>query len=574
MSNQEEVEAGHQEGTPVTGENTEATIANLQQHDYLDSEKLVKTLSKLREPPDGLALGGDESRRLMKSEEENVRGGLALNSELSSEEEKASMLDPVKAQERASELMQKAEEEKELQKNLDNYQRKKLSERRKTPSSPSSSSTSLTPEDAMNALDGKPLPKINVGDEKPATTDKALQRSESKDPATTTTTTTTSKAAENNESKTETAIDKTIKQTEEPIKHGENTTKTSFAQEPVVNQTATTNATNTQTISNKQETKETKAVVNEIQTPKEENEMAKENPINQKTSEEKPIKDVATISPATLVSPQSVPKGDTTHPLEFETPKKDNSPLLESSSSKIESAPQRDTVVAANATVSSQVVDLLKGIGQIKSAAEAPKRISNSSMEAEEKETKEAVKDLNTAIGILEKKLLLINQAKTSGDKKNIYLLDNEKKERNTAIRSQIDLNNSLKLLEKVMNVAERVKVKGQKKNTDTSIEKSNNKQETRDSIERVVPRPLHEEEYDILKDEKRDKIYRHVPYKYRSQNGARQIKKTNVPRYNRWLNFQSRRSRMVPFYRNPYNYIERSYFTGNRYPLPWYPRY
>ena len=369
-----------------------------------------------------------------------------------------------------------------------------------------------------------------------------------------------------------------MKEPEEPMKHVENTVTTSAAPEHVIsNQTETfTNTTNTQGNPNKEETKETKTIVNEIQTPKEGKEKANENPINQKTpAEEKPLKDVATVSPVASPAAPLVSKVDTTTTsLAFTSPKKDSSSLLESSSSssKMESAPQRDTVVAANATVSSQVVDLLKGMGQIKSAAEAPKRISNITMEAEEKETKEAVKDLNTAIGILEKKLSLINQAKTSGDKKNIYLLDNEKKEKETAIRSQIELNNSLKLLEKVMNVAERVKDKGQKKNTEL-IENNDKHETTRDVVTRPLPQ---DEEYEILKDEKRDKIYRYVLNNYRLQARVRQIKKMRVPaaaRYNPWSNYQNRRL-VVPFYRDPRNYIERSYFTGNRYPLPWYPRY
>ena len=151
------------------------------------------------------------------------------------------MLDPVKAQERASELMQKAEEEREMRENLEKQQREKFSEERK-PSLPSSRN-SLTPEDAMNALDGKPLPKPSVREEKPvAATVEPLQKSEPKNPST------TGELVKSNESKSETAISKTMKESEESMKHVENTVTTTAAPEHVIsNQTATfTNTTNIQ----------------------------------------------------------------------------------------------------------------------------------------------------------------------------------------------------------------------------------------------------------------------------------------------------------------------------------------
>ena len=154
--------------------------------------------------------------------------------------------------------------------------------------------------------------------------------------------------------------------------------------------------------------------------------------------------------------------------------------------------------VVANAAVSKEVVDLLKSLGQVKnsdsekkhetpasnqkdsekssssstitttqpttSASQSAATTSSSnstasgsdtSIENEEKETKEAVHDLGVAIGILEKKLALINEAKVTGNKKNIFIVDEPAK--TATVKSDIELNNNLRVLKKVIGVAERV---------------------------------------------------------------------------------------------------------------------
>ena len=69
---------------------------------------------------------------------------------------------------------------------------------------------------------------------------------------------------------------------------------------------------------------------------------------------------------------------------------------------------------------------------------------SNSSVDTEEQETKEAVHDLNIAISILEKKLALINEAKKSGNKKAIYIVDETLRNTKPVTKSSIATNAAL----------------------------------------------------------------------------------------------------------------------------------
>ncbi|XP_066923323.1 titin homolog isoform X2 [Clytia hemisphaerica] len=488
---------------------TEETISKLEQHDYLDSDKIVNTLSTLKEPPDSLALGGSETQRLMKNEEENVKGGLALNTEQPGDQEKAALLDPVKAQERATELAEKADRERQLKTALEKQAREE-SERENakinTVEAPKENPkpVPMTPENAMNALDGKPLAHQGKPED--------------------------------------------VKDMDKKVEN----------------------------VIEKQQANDVKKV-NEI--PKEEKVQ-----LQQKSVDEKPAETKSSLSESS--SPKPSVKNDTT-----------------------DTSQQREKVVAENATVSSQVVDVLKGIGQI--TEKAPKHIDNKTLDNEEKETKEAVSDLNVAIGILEKKISLINQAKSHGEKKNIYLLDGEKKKEDSATsRSQIELNNSIKLLEKVMNVAKRVESKHKEKHADipTNVLPTNEEQKKktqRDSIRQPDPfeneitepydpdqeeaqylqQPKEEapylpqqqlnptdETYEILEDGKRDTIYRYPTSTQETDSFIVQdpVKRSRIP--NRSFYYQRRN--MVPFYRNPYNYQEQSYLSNRRYPYPWYPRY
>ena len=70
--------------------------------------------------------------------------------------------------------------------------------------------------------------------------------------------------------------------------------------------------------------------------------------------------------------------------------------------------------------------------------------LSNSSVDTEEQETKEAVHDLNIAISILEKKLALINEAKKSGNKKAIYIVDETLRNTKPVTKSSIGSNGAL----------------------------------------------------------------------------------------------------------------------------------
>ena len=137
----------------------EATIAKLQQHDDLVSDKIIKSLSTLKEPPESLNLGGGESRKLIRngSEEEgseDIDRGISSFQQhqpsASTNNNEESLLDPVKAQERAEELKAKLEREKELENAVDRSEKE-------------THNVALKTEEALNALDGKPLAKAESG---------------------------------------------------------------------------------------------------------------------------------------------------------------------------------------------------------------------------------------------------------------------------------------------------------------------------------------------------------------------------------------------------------------------------
>lgn len=517
----------------------EATIAKLQQHDDLVSDKIIKSLSTLKEPPESVNLGGGESRKLIRNglEEEGSEDeerGTSFQHQPSNNNNQESILDPVKAQERAEQLKEKLEREKELQNAVDRSEKE-------------THRVALKTEDALNALDGKPLAKI----------DSVESSSELK-------------------LSTDKKVESYAKPTETEIKHEE----IKKQEAPVVEEKKET--------TNEKSNGDEKTIItaNQIQSPK-------KNSTNDKPTEQSPIK---------------VPANDT----------------QSQTKNEVIVPPQKDKIIAENATVSTQVVDVLKGMGQIKESA--PKIVLNKTLDNEEKETKEAVSDLNVAIGILEKKLSLINQAKSTGDKKSIYLVDGENKKQDkddvaAASRSQIELDNSLKLLEKVMSVAKKVGKTKQKSKVATvppppnqsekkitnvqrsHIQPSINRQQqqpiTLDVQEdaryfpsqRFFQKPSELEEYDLLEDEsnKRDSIYRYpivgdsfiVPVKrnkipaFKSRNSQKQTYARSYTGYynnknnNNWNYRKSTLTR--PFY--PYSNYNRQFYY---YQQPWsqYPRY
>ena len=508
----------------------EATIAKLQQHDDMVSEKIIKSLSTLKEPPESVNLGGSESRKLIRNGlEEEDRGASFLHQPFPNNRE--SLLDPVKAQERAEELKVKVEREKELQNAVDRSEKE-------------THHVALKTEEALNALDGKPLAKISdISPELKLSTDKKVKESDGKPQST--------KEVETTETKHE-----EIKKQESP---------------PVTEKKEITS-------SEKTSDEEKKIITtNQIQNPKE------------NSTIDKPIEE----------SSNKIAANDTQSQTK-------NTVLV---------PPQKDKIIAENATVSTQVVDVLKGIGQIKESP--PKTVLNKTLDNEEKETKEAVNDLNVAIGILEKKLSLINQAKSTGDKKNIYLVDGENKKQDkddvaAASRSQIELDNSLKLLEKVMSVAKRVGKPKPKSEVVAVTSPSNlsEKRKTNTQRSRIQPsidrqhkpialnvqenaryfqqQPSEVEEYDLLDEDennKRASIYR---YPVVDDSFIIQVKRNKIPfkslnlqkqRYTRYNsdknnnnNWNYRKSAITgPFY--PYNsYYNRPYY----YQQLWsqYPRY
>ena len=571
----------------------EATIAKLQQHDDLVSDKIIKSLSTLKEPPESLNLGGGESRKLIRngSEEEgseDIDRGISSFQQhqpsTSTNNNEESLLDPVKAQERAEELKAKLEREKELENAVDRSEKE-------------THSVALKTEEALDALDGKPLAKAESGSvdralESRLSTDKKINLS------------TPIKEAESSETKHE----EIKKQEALPVIEKKETTETKHEETKQQDAPLVTEKKETTNKHDEIKTQEAPPVTEKKEAPSEKKngdektvittnqiQSPKENFINDKPSEQSQIK---------------IPANDT----------------QSQTKNVVITPPQKDKIIAENATVSTQVVDVLKGMGQIKESA--PKTVLNKTLDNEEKETKEAVSDLNVAIGILEKKLSLINQAKSTGDKKSIYLVDGESKKPDkddvaAASRSQIELDNSLKLLEKVMNVAKRVG-KPKQKSEVASVPPPQNQSEKKitntqrshiqPSIRSQQPMalvvqenaqyfpqqsfiPSQIEEYDLLEDEnnnKRQSINRYptvvgdsfiVPVMKRNKipalknvNSQRQTYTRSYTRYynnnrsNNNNNWNYRRSALTrPFY--PYsNYNKQFYY----YQQPWsqYPRY
>ena len=575
----------------------EATIAKLQQHDDLVSDKIIKSLSTLKEPPESLNLGGGESRKLIRngSEEEgseDIDRGISSFQQhqpsASTNNNEESLLDPVKAQERAEELKAKLEREKELENAVDRSEKE-------------THSVALKTEEALDALDGKPLAKAESGSvdralESKLSTDKKINLS------------TPIKEAESSETKHE----EIKKQEALPVIEKKETTETKHEETKQQDAPLVTEKKETTNKHDEIKTQEAPPVTEKKEAPSEKKngdektvittnqiQSPKENFINDKPSEQSQIK---------------IPANDT----------------QSQTKNVVIIPPQKDKIIAENATVSTQVVDVLKGMGQIKESA--PKTVLNKTLDNEEKETKEAVSDLNVAIGILEKKLSLINQAKSTGDKKSIYLVDGESKKPDkddvaAASRSQIELDNSLKLLEKVMNVAKRVgkpkqksevasvpppQNQSEKKITNTQrshIQPSiRSRQRQQQPMALVVQEnaqyfpqqsfiPSQIEEYDLLEDEnnnKRQSINRYptvvgdsfiVPVMKRNKipalknvNSQRQTYTRSYTRYynnnrsNNNNNWNYRKSALTrPFY--PYsNYNKQFYY----YQQPWsqYPRY
>ena len=575
----------------------EATIAKLQQHDDLVSDKIIKSLSTLKEPPESLNLGGGESRKLIRngSEEEgseDIDRGISSFQQhqpsASTNNNEESLLDPVKAQERAEELKAKLEREKELENAVDRSEKE-------------THSVALKTEEALDALDGKPLAKSKSGSvdralESKLSTDKKIYLS------------TPIKEAESSETKHE----EIKKQEALPVIEKKETTETKHEETKQQDAPLVTEKKETTNKHDEIKTQEAPPVTEK-----------KEAPSEKKNGDEKTV-----ITTNQIQSPKEKFIND--KPSEQSQIKIPANDTQSQTKNVVIIPPQKDKIIAENATVSTQVVDVLKGMGQIKESA--PKTVLNKTLDNEEKETKEAVSDLNVAIGILEKKLSLINQAKSTGDKKSIYLVDGESKKPDkddvaAASRSQIELDNSLKLLEKVMNVAKRVgkpkqksevasvpppQNQSEKKITNTQrshIQPSiRSRQRQQQPMALVVQEnaqyfpqqsfiPSQIEEYDLLEDEnnnKRQSINRYptvvgdsfiVPVMKRNKipalknvNSQRQTYTRSYTRYynnnrsNNINNWNYRKSALTrPFY--PYsNYNKQFYY----YQQPWsqYPRY
>ena len=607
----------------------EATIAKLQQHDDMLSDKFIKSLSSLKEPPDSVALGDDASQKLIRNmtEERGEEGvPFELHPSANYQEKEESLLDPVRAQERAEELKEKAEREKELQKAVERSDKE-------------THSIALKTEDALNALDGKPLSKISIrGGNNPELKLATPEKIESDvEP-------TPNRVVASEKSTTEIKPEETKKPEAPLVTEKKETTK----EKPISEE-------NPKTVTN----------ANQIQTPKENSTV---NPINEKPAEVRLIKlpanDTQSKTKTEVLGAQKnkVVAENATVSIQVADVLKEIGQIKESAPKAVLAVnktpdneekgtkeavkdlnvflgAQKDKVVAENAAVSNQVVDVLKGIGQIKESAPKAVLAVNKTLDNEEKETKEAVNDLNVAIGILEKKLSLINHAKSTGDtKKSIYLVDSDNKKQDTAdvtaaSRSKIELDNSLKLLEKVMNVAQRVGKQKQKPEVVAAPSSVQSEKRTTNPIQRTkIQRPIlnnrqhqqpQELNYDVqqnanffpsqqfiqnpsggaeyrlgnagdtfqleeIEDEgnKRDTIYRYpvadsfivpskrnkIPSLNSPNNNKRQLISKRYYNNNNNNNWNFRKGTVQrPFYTNPYS----SYNRQAYYQRPWsYPRY